>query len=152
MPELTSKEKPVLNTAQRQPQSLKGKSFTFLGMAIGTASTGAVVAFLAAYIGGQVIGGRTFGFASLGIILLLMIIGYLTGVIVGIVLTDKVIHYRGSLLLAIPGSILGTGLVFILAADPLNLNPNIDILLACMGIGPPLLGTAGFHLGRKRIG
>ncbi|HEY91634.1 MAG TPA: hypothetical protein G4O07_07345 [Dehalococcoidia bacterium] len=136
--------------AKRLPASRTGKTIAFLGMVIGTAGTGAVIAFLAAFISGLVMRGWNIGFASLGILLLLMILGYLAGVIVGIVLTDKVFHYRGSLLFAIPGSIMGTGLVFVLAADPLNLDPAISILFTCLFLFPPLLGTTGFHLGRKR--
>ena len=119
-------------------------------MVIGTAGIGAVIAFLSAFISGLVMREWNIGFASLGILLLLMIIGYLAGVIVGMVLTDRVIHYRGSLLFAIPASIMGTGLVFVLAADPLNLNPNISVLFTCLFLFPPLMGTTGFHLGRKR--
>ena len=137
---------------QKLPASRKGKPIAFLGMVIGTAGTGAVASFLAAFIGGLVMRDRYAGFASLGIVLLLMILGYLAGVIVGIVLTDRVIHYRGSLLLAITGSIMGTGLVFVLAADPLNLNPNISILFTCLFVCPPLLAVTGFHLGRKKTG
>jgi hypothetical protein len=118
-------------------------------MVTGTACTGAAFAYLAAFIGAQVLRGGSIGFASLGIVLLLMITGYLIGVIAGIVLTDRIIHYRGSLLLAVPGSILGCGVVFVLAADPLNLNPNIGVLVTCLCIFPPLVGTTGFHLGRK---
>ena len=136
---------------QRLPASRTGKTIAFLGMLIGTAGIGGVIAFLSAFISGLVMREWNIGFASLGILTLLMIFGYLAGVIVGIVLTDKVINYQGSLLFAIPGSIIGTGLVFVLAADPLNLNPAIGILFICLFLFPPLLGTIGFHLGRKRI-
>ena len=122
----------------------------FIAMALGTAVVGAAVATASAYIGGTIMGGRLGGFGGLGVILLLMIVGYVLGVVAGIVITDKLIRYRGSVWLGIAGSVLGMGIMFGLVASPLNADVGLEGLLAGMIAVPALLGTIGFHIKRGR--
>lgn len=85
------------------------------------------------------------GFAALGLALGGILIGYPVGVIIGIILTKKVFHYRGSLLLGILGSVLGVAITMG-AAEPLNLNTNPNILFAVFFLSVPILCTIGFLL------
>ncbi len=51
-----------------------------------------------------------------------MIVGYVLGVIAGIVIADTLIGYRGSVSLGVVGSVLGMGTMFGLVAGPLNVD------------------------------
>ncbi len=63
----------------------------FLAMAVGTAVVGAAIATAGAYVGGAIPGSRLGDLGDLGVVLLVMIVGYVLGVI-----ADKLIGYRGS--------------------------------------------------------
>ena len=128
------------------------RSATFSGMFIGIALFGAVFGLLAALIGVQMLEGELAGFGGLVGAVAGMVIGYPVGVIIGIFLVNKLLRYRGSLLLGIIGGILGA-LIPIGLAEPLGLSDNPDLLWAIILMAPPLLGTIGFHLrGRKNSG
>ena len=120
----------------------------FLAMVLGTGAVGAALATLAAFIGIRLLRGELPGLTVLGVFLLIVAVNHIAGVIIGIVVTDRVIHYRGSLWLGIAGSVIGVGPVIGLLA--LGANVTGGTLLICLGLGPPLLGTAGFHLRRRR--
>ena len=120
----------------------------FLVMVLGTAAAGAALATLAAFIGVRLLRGELPGLAVLGVFLLLVAANHVAGVIIGIIVTDRAVHYRGSLWLGIAGSVLGVAPVIGLLA--LSANVTGGTLLICLGLGPPLLGTAGFHLRKKR--
>jgi hypothetical protein len=75
------------------------------------------------------------------------VVGYPIGVIIGLLLVDRLLHYRGSLWLGAVGSILGAALVIGLA-EPLGLNLSPELLWAGLLVLPPLLGAIGFHLKR----
>ena len=85
------------------------------------------------------------GFGALGLALGGILVGYPAGVIVGIILTKKVFHYQGSLLLGILGGILGV-VITVAGAEPLNLNTNASTLLAVFFLSVPVLCTIGFLL------
>ena len=131
------------------PPTLK-RVGVFLAMVLGTGAAGAALATLAAFIGIRLMRGELPGLAGLGVFLLLVVISHVAGVIIGIVATDRVIHYRGSLWLGITGSIIGVGPLAGLLA--LAANVTGGTLLVCLGLGPPLLGTLGYHLKRRRGG
>lgn len=124
----------------------------FLAMTIGTAVVGAAVATASAYVGGMILGGRLGDFGSLGVILLVMMVGYVLGVIAGIVITHRLIGYRGSVWLGVVGSVLGIGIMLGLVAEPLNVNLGLEGLFAGMLAAPALLGAIGFHIRRWREG
>ncbi len=89
----------------------------FLAVVIGTAVVGAAVATASAYVGGTILGSRLGDFGGLGVILLVMIVGYVLGVIAGIVVTHRLIGYRGSVWLGVVGSVLGIGIMLGLVAS-----------------------------------
>jgi hypothetical protein len=121
------------------------KVAVFSGMVIAIAIIGAIFGFLAALIGAQLLQDGAAGFGGLVGALAGMVIGYPTGVAIGIFLINKVIRYRGSLLFGAIGSIIGV--VFTIGlAEPLGINNNPDLLWALILLLPPLLGTIGFHL------
>lgn len=123
----------------------------FAGMVIGTAFAGLLFGLSAALIGASILRGEVAGFGDLVGAIGGMVIGYPIGVIVGILLVNKLLHYRGSLLLGGLGSILG-GAITIGLAEPLGLNLNPNLLWASFLLAPPLLGTIGFHLRRAGRG
>lgn len=120
----------------------------FIGMVIVTAVTGFVFGALAAFIGASVLQGDLAGFGDLAGALTGMIAGYPIGVIIGIILVNKLLHYKGSVLFGSLGSLCGVALT-IGIAEPLNLNLHTDLLFASFFLASPLLGILGFRLRRK---
>ena len=117
----------------------------FILMAIGLGVTGIVFGLIGALIGGKVMGGNSVGFGALGLALAGIIIGYPAGIIVGIVSIKKILHQRGSLLLGISGSIIGSVIVLALA-EPLNLNSNTGLLFGTFLLCVPVFCLSGFLL------
>ncbi len=75
-----------------QKSSVKARIIVkFVFMAIGLGITGIVFGLIGALIGGKVLGGDSFGFGALGLALGGIIIGYPTGIIVGIVSIKKIL-------------------------------------------------------------
>ena len=108
-------------------------------MTIGLGIIGIVFGLAGALIGGEVLGGDSVGFGALGLAIGGIIIGYPTGIIVGIVSIKKILHQRGSLLLGILGSIFGA-VITIVVAETLNLNSNPNLLFGVFFLSvPPLL-------------
>ena len=127
------------------------KTLAFLAMALGLAVTGGLLGLLGAFASGVALRRSAFGLAGLGVVILVMLAGYLAGVIVGVIVTDKVVHYRGSVWLGILGSIAGMG-VSAGIAGLLSLNSGPELLFGSIFAAIPMLGTAGFHLRRKARG
>ena len=74
-----------------------------------------------------------------------VIIGYPTGIIVGIISIRKFLHQQGSLLLGILGSIIGAVITIVLA-EPLNLNSNANLLFGVFFLNVPIFCLIGFFL------
>ncbi|MFC1967916.1 hypothetical protein ACFLVX_00800 [Chloroflexota bacterium] len=130
-----------------QKSSLAKNIVKFVVMTIGLAIVGIVFGLVGAFIGGKVLGGDSFGFGALGLALAGIIVGYPTGIIVGIVSIKKILHRRGSLLLGILGSIFGA-VITIVVAGPLNLNSNLNLLFGVFFLDVPLFCLVGFFLKR----
>ena len=126
-----------------QKSSVAGKISWFVLMTIGLGVTGIIFGLAGALIGGKVLGGNSFGFGALGLALGGIIIGYPTGIIAGIIFVKKVLHQRGSLLLAIGGSIVGA-VVAMAGAEPLNLNSSPGLLFGVFFLSVPVFCTIGF--------
>jgi len=139
-----------LGEAQPQAQSALKRVGLFLAMALGTGGLGAALAALSAFMGVRMMRGELPGLTVLGLFLLIVAASHVAGVIIGIVFTHRALHYRGSLWLGVVGSILGAGLAIGLFFLAMNVNLPGTLLFVCLGVGPPLLGTAGFHLRRRR--
>lgn len=131
----------------QESSSLARNMVKFVIMTIGLGIIGIVFGLLGALIGGKVLGGDSFGFGALGLALGGIIVGYPTGIIVGIVLIRKILHQRGSLLLGIMGGIIGA-IVTIVLAEPLHLNSNINLLFVIFLLIVPVFCLVGFYLRR----
>ena len=116
-------------------------------MTIGLGIIGIVFGLVGAIIGGKVLGGDSFGFGALGLALGGVLVGYPTGIIVGIISIRKILHQQGSLLLGILGSIFGA-VITIFVAEPLNLNSNPNLLFGVLFLSVPLFCLVGFFLKR----
>ncbi len=117
----------------------------FAFMAIGLGIIGIVFGIIGALIGGRVLGGDSVGFGALGLALGGIIIGYPTGIIVGIILIKKILHQRGSLLFGILGSIIGA-VIIIALAEPLNINSNTGLLFGSFFLSVSVFSLGGFLL------
>ncbi len=117
----------------------------FVLMALGLGITGLVFGVIGALIGGKVLGSDSVGFGALGLALGGIIVGYPTGIIVGIISIKKIFHQRGSLLLGILGSIIGS-VIIIALAEPLNLNSNPGLLFGAFFLSVPVFCLGGFFL------
>ena len=131
----------------QKSSSLARNIVKFVIMTIGLGIIGIVFGLVGALIGGKVLGGDSFGFGALGLALGGIIIGYPTGIIVGIVSIKKILHRRGSLLFGILGSIFGA-IITIAVAEPLNLNSNPNLLFGVFFLSVPLFCLVGFFLKR----
>ncbi len=131
----------------QKSSSLARNIVKFVIMTIGLGIIGIVFGLVGALIGGKVLGGDSFGFGALGLALGGIIIGYPTGIIVGIVSIKKILHQRGSLLFGILGSIFGA-IITIAVAEPLNLNSNPYLLFGVFFLSIPLFCLVGFFLKR----
>ena len=119
----------------------------FTSMIIGTGVVGLILGFSGALIGIQMLKGELFGFGELAGALGGVIIGYPLGVIIGVILVNKVLHYNGSLVFGITGSCLGAAITIGLA-EPLNINLNPNSLFTAFFLLVPILATICFHLRR----
>jgi hypothetical protein len=131
----------------QKSSSLAKNIVKFVIMTIGLGIIGIIFGLVGALIGGKVLGGDSFGFGALGLALGGIIIGYPTGIIVGIVSINKILHRRGSLLFGILGSIFGA-VITIVVAEPLNLNSNPNLLFGVFFLSVPLFCLVGFFLKR----
>jgi hypothetical protein len=126
---------------------LARKVAAFLGMVAVIALVGIALGLLAAVIGIAILRGEgDFGaLAGLGG----MAIGYPIGVALGILLVNKFLHYRGSLLLGAIGSLLGAVFNYVLV-EYLGLSLSLSLFLAIVLLAPAILGAAGYHLRGRR--
>jgi hypothetical protein len=127
------------------PQQLSlvaGRIFKFVLMTIGLGVLGIIFGVIGALIGGRVLGSDSIGFGALGVI-----IGYPTGIIIGIISIKEIFHQQGSLVLGILGSIIGAVITMVLA-EPLNLNSNTNLLFGVFFLSVPVFCLVGFFLKR----
>ena len=129
----------------QQSSLVAGRIFKFLLMTIGLGIIGIVFGLVGALIGGKVLGGDSFGFGALGLALGGVLVGYPTGIIVGIISIRKILHQQGSLLLGILGSIFGA-VITVVVAEPLNSNTNL--LFGVFFLSVPVFCLVGFFLKR----
>ena len=127
----------------QQSSSLERKISELLLMTIGLAVLGITFGVIGALIGGKVLADDSGGFEALGLAIGGLIIGYPTGMIVGIFLIKKILHKQGSLLLGILGSIIGVAIT-VLLAEPLKLNSNTNLLLGVFFLSVPVFCLVGF--------
>jgi len=117
-------------------------------MVLGTAVTGILIGILGVVIGAWLVGGNAFGgFGDVVGALIGMVFGYPVGVIIGMVLIRYVLHYRGSVIFGTGGVVVAMGLFLLLTGMGLYFEPVFlwTMLFALC----PILGTAGYYLGRR---
>jgi hypothetical protein len=126
------------------------KVAAFLGVVVVIGLIGIALGLLVAVIGIAIQGGAG-DFGTLAAGFSSMAIGYPIGVILGILLVNKFLHYRGSLLLGVFGSLLGAICNYV-RVEYLNLDLSLNLLLAIGLLAPAILGAAGYHLqGRRSV-
>jgi hypothetical protein len=119
----------------------------FFGMAIGTGATGGFLSFGAGYVLATLMRNQVSGWGDLVGAIIGLFFFYPVGVALGQVIF-KMRHYQGSLLLGIAG-IVG-GIILTIALNSLiHLNKNTPLLLGTYFVLLPILGAAGYHMGRK---
>jgi len=116
----------------------------FIKITLGTAIVGILLAVIAV-LAVSLLMKDSVGFAALGLAIGGLLAGYPVGVIIGIILTKKVFHYRGSLPLGILGSVIGV-IITVAGAESLNLNASPTILFAVFFVSVPVLCAFGFLL------
>jgi hypothetical protein len=118
---------------------------------IGGIAVGLALAWLGGRLGALVGRGGQAEFADLIGAVLGTFLGYIVGVAAGVTLAGRLLGRRGSLWLALAGSILG-GVLVALLAEPLRLNQSTRVLSFSLFFAALVLAVAGFnlHLSRRR--
>jgi len=125
--------------------SVSGKMIRFIIMAFVLAVTGIIFAITGAFIGGRILGSDAAGFGALGLAIGGILVGYPTGIIVGILLIKRLFHQKGSALLGLIGGIIGT-VATVALSEPLNLNSNSYLLFGAFFVLVTGLSLGGFYL------
>ncbi len=74
--------------------------------------------------------------------------GYPTGVIIGLLLVNRLLHYQGSLLWGILSVIVGGAII--MGVTVIIPGWRLPAVILFFSLGPPLLGILGFHLGYRK--
>ena len=114
-------------------------------MAFVLAVIGIVFAITGAFIGGRILGSDSAGFGALGLAIGGILVGYPTGIMVGILVIKNLFHQKGSVLLGLIGGIIGT-VATVALAEPLNLNSNSYLLFGAFFVLVTGLSLGGFYL------
>ena len=121
------------------------KITVFVGMVVVIGLCGAVLSLIAALVAVFIVGGGLTGFSRMIYALAGILLGYPVGVILGIILVNRFIHYNGSIKFGIICTI--TGWVIVIALfRPLNIITDANLLFSLILIVTPVFGTIGFHL------
>lgn len=120
----------------------------FLGMVLLTGASGLVTGFGVGYLLAALMRNQLEGWGGLVGAIIGLFVFYPVGVVLGQIIF-KLRRYRGSLLLGIAGVFLGAfmtmGLSYLL-----HINVSSNILLPSFLVLTPLIGTAGYYLGRRK--
>ena len=125
--------------------SVSGKIIKLLIMAFMLMVIGIIFAITGAFIGGRILGNDSVGFGALGLAIGGILVGYPSGIIVGILLINKLFHQKGSVLLSVIGSIIGA-VATVALSEPLNLNSNSYLLFGAFFVLVTGLSLGGFYL------
>ncbi|MFC1900788.1 hypothetical protein ACFLYN_04255 [Chloroflexota bacterium] len=132
----------------QKSSSLYKRVARFIITAIGLGIIGIAFGIGGAYIGGRVVGAGSVGFGALGLAIIGLFVGYPAGIVIGIILIKRLLHWHGSLLLGIIGIIVGMVTVITLAAL-LSLNSGIDLLVIILLLIVPVFCLIGFNLKKQ---
>ena len=98
---------------------------------------------LSALIAAQIMKGRTTGIGDLVAVIVSVLIGFPVGVSAGLAVLKHVLRWPGSLLRGVVGAVLGA-LFVMLAAEPLRLNAESELLLLTYALCIVVFAVVGF--------
>lgn len=123
-----------------------GKILKFILIAIALGLFGVAMGFLGGLFAGRVLGDGSL--TDLGLAILGLLLGYVCGIVVGVIAIKYVFHQRGSIIFGIIGAIIWTG-ISILVMIPFNLNDNlVSVFVTACFLGVPFAALGGFYLKR----
>ncbi len=108
-----------------------------------TAVCGVAMAALGALLAARIMEGRTTGIGDIVAVVVSMLTGFPLGVCVGMAMLKGVVRWPGNLARGIVGAFLGAVFVM-LAAEPLRLNANTELLLVTYALCITVFATVGF--------
>lgn len=108
-----------------------------------TAVCGVAMAALGALLAARIMEGRTTGIGDIVAVVVSMLAGFPLGVCVGMAVLRRVVRWPGNLARGIVGAFLGSVFVM-LAAEPLRLNANTELLLVTYALCITVFATVGF--------
>lgn len=131
---------------------MKGSFSNTFGMLVGSGLVFGVIIVLIGAWGGFL---RGFGTPTPQVNYGFIFGSYPTGVIIGLLLVNRLLHYQGSLLWGILSIIIGgavvVGIVSIIPTPHVSKVPGgLITAILFFFLGPPLLGILGFHLGYRK--
>lgn len=129
---------------------MKGSFSNTFGMLVGSGLVFGVIIVLIGAWGGFL---RGFGTPTPQVNYGFIFGSYLTGVIIGLLLVNRLLHYQGSLLWGILSIIIGGAVVVGIVSIILQVFKVPGGSMAAIlffFLGPPLLGILGFHLGYRK--
>ena len=115
---------------------------------VGGVAAGLALAWLGGRLGALAGRGSQAEFADLVGAVLGTFLGYIVGVAAGVALAGRLLGRRGSLWLALAGSVLG-GVLVALLAEPLRLNQSTRVLSFALFFAALGLAVAGVNLRRR---
>ncbi|MBN1857234.1 MAG: hypothetical protein JW846_09835 [Dehalococcoidia bacterium] len=115
----------------------------FAAVALSVAVVGSGIAALAAFIAAQVMKGRATMIGDIVAVVVSLLIAYPSGVGIGIILVRKMLKWRGSVVLGIAGAFVAAVLTMV-AAEPLHLNVNTQVLMSVYFVTVAVCAAAGF--------
>ena len=121
----------------------------FLAVVLGGVVGGVVLGLPAAAVGRMLGQPATTGWGDLVGVLLGALLGYPVGVATGATLTSRRLQRGGSPWPALLGSVVGVGLVLVLA-EPLRLNQSPLLLAGLFLLLPPVLAALALQWRRQR--
>ncbi len=104
---------------------------------------GAALAALGAFLAARIMEGRTTGIGDIVAVVVSMLAGLPLGACAGVVVLRRVFRWPGGLVRGVVGAFLGAVFVM-LAAEPLRLNADTDLLLVTYALCITVFATVGF--------
>jgi hypothetical protein len=134
--------------APARPKTARLGVVALLAELAGGVAIGLGAAWLGGWLGALAGRGGEAEFADLIGAVLGTFVGYIVGVAAGVSIAGRLLGRRGSLWLALAGSILG-GVLVALLAEPLRLNQSTRVLSFSLFFAALALAVAGFNLRRR---
>ena len=124
---------------------MKGSFSNTFGMLVGSGLVFGVIIVLIGAWGGFL---RGFGTPTPQVNYGFIFGSYPTGVIIGLLLVNRLLHYQGSLLWGILSVIVGGAII--MGVTVIIPGWRLPAVILFFSLGPPLLGILGFRLGYRK--